>query len=214
MPGKQKNKILMSKGIPKNKWRFIHYPPTFNVKQCAPVFPPTRYKFVGRRHTMIPEILEQSFIDKCKKHGIDLIFDFINDNNVGDEDVYFCVRRATYNGKMTGLESNAGRYGHRTANRLYQAWYMNTPAIFNISPEMANLRESELDFLIANDKDEFLEQALRLKTDKDLFYAMTENGKSKLLTNPYYDIRIVVDQWRDVLDEYINNIDELDDGSI
>jgi hypothetical protein len=189
----------------KSRWHFIHYPPTFNIKKCKPVFPPRRFKFVGRNHTMIPEILEQSFIDKCRTHNIDLIFDFENDNNAGDEDVYFCVRRMSHLGGNTKLDCNSGKYGHRTANRLYQAWYMNTPGIFNMSPEMAGLRDSELDFLVANNKDEFLAQAIRLTKDKDLFYSMVEHCKTKTTDNPYYDIQIVVQQWQEAfrkLDKY------------
>lgn len=183
----------------RSKWQFVHYPPTFNVKKCNPTFPPRRFKFVGRKHTMIPEMLDSQFIDICHSNGIDLIFDFENDNNVGDEDVYFCVRRANYLGKMTKLESNSGRGGHRTANRLYQAWYMNTPGIFNISPEMAGLRESELDFLIANDESEFLDQAIRLTKDRELFYAMVDHCKTKAKDNPYCDIQIIVKQWQSAL---------------
>ena len=115
--------------------------------------------------------------------------------NDGTEDVYFCVRNINCQGKHTGLECNAGKFGHRTANRLYQAWYMNTPGIFNLSPEMSVLRETELDFLIANNKEEFLEQAIRLQNNKDLFYAMIENGNAKNDINPYSNIEIVVDQW-------------------
>ena len=181
----------------KSKWHFIHYPPTFNVKKCEPSFPPRRFKFVGRKHTMIPEMLEQKFIDKCSTYNIDLVFDFENDNNVGDEDVYFCVRRVNYLGKMTKQEANSGKFGHRTANRLYQAWYMNTPGIFNISPEMAGLRDSELDFLIANDENEFLDQAIRLTEDRELFYTMVEHYKTKTTDNPYCNIQIVIDQWQE-----------------
>ena len=189
----------------KNKWHFVHYPPTFNVKKCNPCFPPKRFKFVGRKHTMIPEMLEQQFIDKCHNYGIDLIFDFKNDNNVGDEDVYFCIRRVNYLGKMTKQECNSGKHGHRTANRLYQAWYMNTPGIFNMSPEMAGLRECKLDFLIANDESEFLHQAVQLTRDEQLFYDMINHYKTKVNDNPYYDTGIIIQQWQEAfrkLDKY------------
>tara|TARA_R110002020_G_scaffold199924_1_gene401938 strand:+ start:1750 stop:2682 length:933 start_codon:yes stop_codon:yes gene_type:complete len=182
----------------RDKWAFIHYPPTFGIKQCTANFPPTNFKFVGREHTLIPEILDNKFISKCKDSGINLQFDFVNDGNDGTEDVYFCVRRSSWISKASGLENNAGKYGHRTANRLYQAWYMKTPGIFNVSPEMNVLRESELDFLAANTVDEFFEQALRLKNDSDLFHNMVHNGISKS-DNPYSDINIVVDQWITVL---------------
>ena len=179
----------------KDKWHFIHYPPTFGIKKCTPQFPPRNFKFVGRQHTMMLGMISQHFIKKCMDYNINLQYDFVNDGNDGTEDVYYCVRNINCQGKHTGLECNAGKHGHRTANRLYQAWYMNTPGIFNLSPEMSVLRETELDFLIANNKEEFLEQAIRLQNNKDLFYAMIENGNAKDDINPYSNIEIVVYQW-------------------
>jgi len=185
----------------KEKWRFIHYPPTFGVKECNPSFPVVNFKFVGRNHTNIKDLYDPVFINKCIKLGINLIFDFENDANDGTEDVYFCIRNVKDIGKMTGKDNNSGKYGHRTANRLYQAWKMRTPAIFNNSPEMAAIRTSEYDFLIANTTEEFIEQALRLKTDKNLFDNMISHAIMMDKINPYVNMTIVVDQWKEIFEE-------------
>lgn len=179
----------------KDQWVFIHYPPTHNIKKCDPMWPPVNYKFVGRRHTLIHELSDSKYIDDMKALGINIIIDNDNDNNVGDEHVYFCIRPVTARSKSTGLDNNSGRYGHKTANRLYQTWYMEVPGIFNASPEMMKLRDDELDFLIANDVDEFTTQAIRLREDKELYYNMVERCKKRQQNNPYADMSIVVNQW-------------------
>jgi hypothetical protein len=184
-----------------SKWRFVHYPPTFGIKECAPQFPPKRFNFIGRRHTLVEDLYANKFIETCKSHDVHLCFDFVNDVNTGDEEVYFCVRNPTDVCKVTGLDNNSGKYGHRTANRLYQSWAMRVPGIFNSSPEMAAIKTSEYDFLVADSAQEFLEQALRLKTDDKLFKNMIENGISKDKINPYMDVKIVVDQWNSIFTE-------------
>lgn len=72
---------------------------------------------------------------------------------------------------------------------------MEVPGIFNASPEMMKLRDDELDFLIANDVDEFTTQAIRLREDKELYYNMVERCKKRQQNNPYADMSIVVNQW-------------------
>lgn len=183
----------------KNKLVFIHYPPTYGVKKCQPKFPPKIFKFVGREHTNIKQIRTEDFLLKCKSYDINLVFDYVNDSNSGDEDVYFCIRNVVDSCKLTRKNNNSGKYGHRTSNRLYQSWFMGTPCIFNISPEMECVRTNELDYLVANTHEEFLQQALRLKNDKNLFYGMIENGNSKNNLNPYYNFDIIINQWTDAL---------------
>jgi hypothetical protein len=186
-------------------WHFIHYPPTFGVKQCNPTFPPKIFKYVGREHTNIPDIYEESFKEKCKGYNIDLQFDFQNDGNNGTEDVYFCARKVEHKSKAAGVNNNSGKYGHRTANRLWQSWYMRTPGVFNLSPEMEAIRTSNLDYLVANSAEELLHQFLLLKSNKELFFSMIENGISKDYTNPYCNPDIVVQQWKEAFSKL--NID-------
>lgn len=178
-------------------WHFVHYPPTFGVKQCNPTFPPRIFKYVGREHTNVSDIYDISFKEECKRHDIHLQFDFNNDGNEGVEDVYFCVRKIESKSKVTKENNNSGKHGHRTANRLWQSWYMRTPGIFNISPEMEVIRTSALDYLVANSKEELLHQCLLLKSNKKLFFSMIENGKTKDFANPYYNPNIVVEQWKE-----------------
>jgi len=187
----------------KSKWKFVHYPPTFGVKKCDPEWPPVTFKFVGRESTNIPAMLSNQTRIECEKLGANLVFDFTGDGNTGDEDVYFCVREPFYKGKTTDMQSNCGPGGHKTANRLYQTWFMNTPGIFNNSPEMYSIRTSEYDYLIANDVTQFLDCVERLRTDEILFNRMVETSKQKTFDNPYHDITIIVDQWNQVI-EYLH----------
>jgi hypothetical protein len=183
--------------IDKRKLHFIHYPPTYGAKQCTASFPPKLFKFVGRKHTNIKSVRSEEFIKKLKKYNINLEFDYDNDSNSGNEDVYFCIRNVSDVCKVTGENNNSGKYGHRTANRLYQSWFMKTPCIFNISPEMESIRTSELDYLIANDEEEFLSQSIKLANDRKLFYSMIEHGESKKDLNPYHNFGIIIQQWTD-----------------
>lgn len=180
------------------KWRFVHYPPTFGIKQCTPNFPPKNFNFIGRQHTLVKELYGSEFRERCKKLDINLNFDFINDINTGTEEVYFCLRNVIDSCKVTKKNNNSGKYGHRTANRLYQSWAMRTPGIFNSSPEMAAIKTNCFDFLVADSPEEFLEQAINLKTNQKLFESMIENGISKDKLNPYIDLSIVVDQWKSI----------------
>jgi len=69
------------------------------------------------------------------------------------------------------------------------------PGIFNNSPEMAAIKSSNLDYLTANSAQEFLHNAIKLREDRDLYFAMIDNGIKKDIINPYANYSIVVNQW-------------------
>lgn len=190
--------LNMDYNFTKNKnWKYIHYPPTFNVKKCTPVWPPTNFKFVGREHTLIPDIIKNK--KSIEDLDINLQFDFEADNNDGTEHVYFCVRDVSYISKHTKTNNSSGPGGAKTPNRAYQAWYMNTPSIFNLSPEMYYLRKDDNDFLLANNFEEFYKACKRLKTDEQLYWAMVDRAKQRCSNNHYNDLSIVKDQWLQAL---------------
>jgi hypothetical protein len=81
---------------------------------------------------------------------------------------------------------------------------METPGIFNISPEMEIIRTNELDYLIANTEEELLDKILLLKSNKKLFFDMIENGKSKDYLNPYCNYNIIVQQWVNAFSKLIS----------
>lgn len=180
-------------------WKYIHYPPTYGVKKCTPAWPPTNFRFVGRKHTLIPDFKCNDKKRQIEDLGINLEFDYENDANNGTEHVYFCVRDLSLISSVTGQNNIAGKAGARTPNRAYQAWYMNVPGIFNLSPEMYYLRKDDNDFLIANDFHQFYEACKRLRTDEQLYWSMVERAKERCSNNHYEDLSIVKDQWLEAL---------------
>ena len=186
----------------KGRWHFIHYPMALNYKKCNPVWPPKIYHFSGRQATLKPGILDPKFINHLKAKDIHLRFDFDNDHNSGDEDVYFCVRnsRQYYSAICKGNNIDTP-LGQKTANRLYQAWKMGTPSIFDPNTAMLSIRKSEWDFLIASSVEEFEHACIRLKTDFDLYHHMMANAKNR--RNEHSD-QIIVEQWKDAFKKVMN----------
>ena len=159
---------------------YIPYPMALNYKKCKPVWPPKIFHYTGRQSTLIDGISSTKFVEYMKSKGINLRFDFINDHNSGDEDVYFCVRKRTDYYSQTSKGNNVDtKYGQKTANRLYQAWKMGTPFITSGSSAMASIYKTEYDFLIADNLDEFEYQCLRLLNDQNLFNNMVYNCFSR-----------------------------------
>lgn len=171
---------------------YVHYPMALNYKKCNPQFPPKIYHYTGRESTLIENIYSSKFVNHMKKFDIQLRFDFKNDHNTGDEDVYFCVREKSYFSKRTNGNNCDTKLGQKTANRLYQSWKMGTPFITNSNSAMFSIRKSEYDFLIADTLDEFEHQCIRLKHDEDLYHNMIMNANNR---KDEHNNEIIIQQW-------------------
>lgn len=171
---------------------YVHYPMALNYKKCDPVFPPKIYHFTGRESTLIDDIASVKFINHMKQYDINLRFDFKNDHNNGDEDVYFCVRSKNYFSKRTKGNNCDTKLGQKTANRLYQSWKMGVPFITNSNSAMFSIKQSEYDFLIADTLDEFEQQCIRLKKDEELYNKMILNANNR--KNEHTN-EIIIQQW-------------------
>ena len=180
-------------------WKYIHYPPTYGIKKCKPHWPPKNFKFVGRRHTLIDDFNCSNKRKRVEDLGINLEFDFKSDANSGTEHVYFCIRDLSLISTVTGENNVAGRVGGRTPNRAFQAWYMNTPGIFNLSPEMFYLRNNDHDFLLANNFEEFYTACKRLTSDEELYWSMVSRCQERCTDNHYENLNIIVEQWKSAL---------------
>jgi hypothetical protein len=158
------------------QWTYIHYPMALNYAKCNPSWPPQIFHYTGRKSTLIDKIYSDPFVNHMKSKGVNLRFDFDNDHNSGDEDVYFCVRKKT-NYYSTACKGNNvdTKLGQKTANRLYQAWKMGTPLIASGSSAMAAVYNNEYDFLVADTVEQFEYQSLRLLDDRKLFENMISN---------------------------------------
>lgn len=162
------------------KWIYIHHPMPLRCTRCKASWPPKIFHYSGRASTLIDDIYDNSFVNHMKNKGVNLRFDFDNDHNSGDEDVYFCVRKKTnYHSTQSNGNNVDTKLGQKTAGRLYQAWKMGTPLIITGSTAMAAIYKSEYDFLLADNIDQFEYQSLRLLNDKELFNAMIDNGNKR-----------------------------------
>lgn len=187
---------------------FIHLPLPYNLKKQLPNFPPKNFVGVGAPHSFHKEIVTSRFKEHCKALGIN--FDIITDKNYPykELDVFVFLRDIN----LPNYKNNDGSplhpaaiwspfYGntHRHANRLYQAWYMNTPLIHNKESAIENIVKSKYDILYAETPKELILQMLYLKKNENTFYKMIENCKKREDENSH---RVVVDQFK----EMINNI--------
>jgi hypothetical protein len=155
---------------------YIPYPMALNFKRCSPKWPPSVYHYTGRESTLIDNIASSVFVDHMRQQGVNLRFNFNDDHNMGDEDVYFCVRKKTNYYSTSSKGNNVDtKLGQKTANRLYQSWKMRTPFITSGSSAMAALYKTDYDFLLADTLDEFEYQCMRLLQNRDLFDKMVEN---------------------------------------
>lgn len=162
------------------KWTYIHYPMALNYAICKASWPPKIFHYTGRKSTLIDQIYSHTFIDHMKNKGVNLRFDFDNDHNSGDEDVYFCVRKKTNYYSSTCKGNNIDtKLGQKTANRLYQSWKMGTPLIASGANAMAAIYKTENDFLIADTIEQFEYQCLRLLNDNVLFDSMIANANQR-----------------------------------
>lgn len=178
------------------KWEYIPYPMAINYTPCNASWPPKIFHYTGRKGTLIDDIYSEKFIFHMKEIGVNLRFDFDNDHNSGDEDVYFCVRKKTNYYSSTCMGNNVDtKLGHKTANRLYQAWKMGTPLITSAHSAMCAIYKTEYDFMIAENLDEFEYQSLRLVNDKVLFENMVNNCKSRRDEHSNY---VIVKKFTDI----------------
>ena len=100
-----------------------------------------------------------------------------------------CIRDSPKHISTKVLHNNIdGYYGHKHPGRAYQAWYMNVPSIFETNTAMASVKKSQYDFLEANSVEEFRDSVLRLRDDKDLFFKMISQAKSREAEGSYLNL--------------------------
>lgn len=180
---------------------FIHLPLPYNIKKQKPSFPPKNFVGVGALHSFHKEVITKKFKEDCKGLGIN--FDIITDKNYPykDLDVFIFLRDTN----LPNYKNNDGTplhpasiwspfYGktHRHANRLYQAWYMNTPLIHNRESSIENIVKSKYDILYAENPKELLMQMLYLKNNKEIFFKMIDVCKSRENENSH---EVIVNQF-------------------
>jgi len=170
------------------EWFHVLYPLPIGLNKCEPSWPPVNIACIA------PDLIT---VDKTILKNEQ--FTFIDDSyaNRGDEHVLFHIRKSITFNESKGLVSRMKFPSHKTANRLYQSWFCNIPAILSPNPAMQYIKQSDLDFLEAHTNDELLYQVDCLVNDKDLYFAMVDNCKKR---ENEHNHNIIVSQWKQVLD--------------
>jgi hypothetical protein len=187
-----------------NRTFFIHFPLPANIKKFNPIFPPTNFTGVGCQHSFSKEILNKEFIKNCSYYGINL--QFITDKNYCDvpTDVFVFLRdkNLPYYKKENGeplhpsaIWSPIAGYTHRHANRIYQAWYMNTPCILNNEATIEGIVKTKYDALFVQTPAELFTKMLLLKKDRELFENMINNCRQRANENSY---KVIVEQYEEM----------------
>jgi hypothetical protein len=194
--------ITHNKQSEDNNHFFVNFALPANIKKFTPNKIPKNFTCLGSEHSINKEILKPSFINGCKDYGIDLKF-IIDKNFVDIETDVFVFLRDKNLSKLkkddgsplhpSSIWSPIKGNTHRHANRLYQAWYMNTPLIHNRESPIEFLIKSEYDVLFAETPKEIFQKMLFLKKNLNFYFKMIENCKAREGENNHL---VIVDQYK------------------
>jgi hypothetical protein len=176
---------------------YVGFPLPANIRKFNPVFPPSNFTCVGSKHSINKDIMKEAYIKGCRDYGVHLRF--ITDKNYADidTDVFVFLRDKNLpnlrkdDGELlhpSSIWSPISGKTHRHANRIYQAWYMNTPCIHNRESSIENLVHSPYDILYAETPKELFQKMIFLRKDKDFFNKMVDNCKKRGEENSYKTI--------------------------
>lgn len=141
----------------------------------TPSFPPVHF------HTnLAPQHINKALRDAMSKYS-DINITAETNAHVTDYnfDVFFFIRNYDYMNNNYKLLNEITPNNLKHACRLLQSWIMQVPAILTPERAMKYYIKNEYDFLAANNVDEFVHHAYKLRKDKELFYAMIENAKER-----------------------------------
>lgn len=144
--------------------------------------------FLGNEINLVPEFREQAWYDQLKDLGLKFQKKLNHDewHDYSDIDVILAIREFGRQNDWRG----------KPASKLYSAWHAGVPAILGHESAFQAERKSDLDYLEATSLEEVISALRRLRDDKELRYAMVENGRLRAKeTQPAN----MVAKWQDFL---------------
>ena len=188
----------------KSNWDWIRLPLPVGITKCKPQWPPKTFVFLGSPFSLWADLKSENYIQSINER-LDVKLKVVDDrwHNDGDEHVMFGFR--PNNLFWSGFKLDNGNYsvhrlGHKTPNRLYQAWYMNIPSMFENNPAMMSVRKTDNDYLIHTSIEQFENNIIKLKTDEGLYNKMVSVAKQRQDENSY---EAVVHQWIQIFNKFI-----------
>ena len=174
----------------------LNEPLPLGLTKVTPSWPPNIFHCNCCKH-WIPDCFNENLY---KKINFNITFENNRLVSICKYDVFFFLR----NLNVLSKKDEDGQNTHlppirKHANRLIQSWIMGVPGIFSYNPAIQELRETDYDYLEANDEYEFIECSNRLIRDKDLFYKIILNGE-KRKTN--FSNSIIINQIKHIADHF------------
>jgi hypothetical protein len=124
--------------------------------------------YFGIEKNLAPELRDSSWSEQLKSLGLRwLIASQERWNDYSDIDGIVAVRNF----------SDRESYNFKPATKLYNAWHAGVPAILGCDSAFQTERQSELDYLEVASVNDTIVALQRLRDDKELRYAMMENGR-------------------------------------
>ena len=172
-------------------------------------FPPSNFHTNTAEFYLLDEFRDSSKIDKLKKEGIDVTFEFDKHVTTHPIDVFFFIRNKNfiYETDKKGIHKHIASQDYvKHPCRLFQSWIMEVPGIFSRHSSMQYFKTTDYDFLEANTFDEFFEKGMFLRKNKDFYTHMIENCRKRKneITNKCIVEQIMVIE-RKVNDNQRNN---------
>ena len=179
----------------KNNWYHIRFYNPIGLKPSKPQWPPVNYWYNG--HGKFPDGFNtDEFAKQMAYHDINIIYTYDRYYNTGDEHVMWGFRPAIGNWNHY-IEDNVEVYhrnGAKSPNKLYMAWAMNIPGIFDNNPSMQHISTDPHMCLFANTVKELKNQMIMLKIYEDTYWNMVDQAKLHQYDN---DNTAVYQSWVD-----------------
>jgi hypothetical protein len=191
-----------------NKDFLLYEPLPLGLRKKTVNFPPEKFHSNCAEFYVLNEFKDLKKINKLLNYNIKVSFEHNRHVSLMDFDVFFFLRNVSFYNDINNKGSKkhiVTESSYKNACRLFQSWYMETPAIFSTHSAMNYEKKSNYDFLEANTFEEFIECCIKLKNNKDLFYSMVDNCKKRKneitnniianqITNIFYKVKGLYNQ--------------------
>jgi len=155
---------------------FLNFPLPSNIRKMKANFPPITFGTCSTSWGLDTKFKKKKYIEKFKELNMNMIYEFETNYMRENIDVFFYLRNKQLHLHFDDMgEPKHPVRGYKHANRLYQSFYMNVPAILNPESALISVKKSEYDFLECNTIDDFIDKSIFLKNNEFFFKNMVDN---------------------------------------
>lgn len=169
-------------------WDHVLYPLPIGYKKCTPQWPIKNISCMSTPSTNACniEILRKIFINLNITHQTESYL------NTGDEHLFFHLRPI--------LSISMKLPSHKTANRVYQSWYANIPAILTPNAAISNIAENGKDYLAAYNMNHIIQHIRDIIKNESMYYKLCDRCNERENENNH---DVILKQWVSALKKYV-----------